>query len=268
MLFCGLFTMAPIIREPKTPQVAEQARLSTPDARDRLIIALDLPSGSEAMAMVDRLEGSCRWFKIGMELFYAAGTDLVRELRRRQFNLFLDLKLHDIPNTVAAAVRTLGTLDVQLLTLHGSGGPEMLGMAQHAAGGSMGLLAVTVLTSMDAAQLRETGVQHDPADQVLRLAHLAQHAGLRGVICSPLEVAAVRAALGPKATLVVPGIRPLSAAMDDQKRVATPADAIRDGASMLVVGRPVTRAQDPAQAATAILQEIQRELQSAATAAR
>ena len=144
----------------------------------------------------------------------------------------------------------------------------MLAAAQHAAAetGTARLLAVTVLTSMNSAQLHQTGVPDTPADQVLRLARLARDAGLSGVVCSPIEVSAVHTELGPGATLVVPGVRPLSAALDDQKRVASPADAIRAGASMLVVGRPIVRAPDPAEAATAILQEIQGELQRMAAA--
>ena len=249
-----------------TPEEAQhsgqQSTRSTPGPRDRLIVALDLPSRDKALVMVEQLQGTCRWFKIGLELFYSAGADLVRELRRRELNVFLDLKLHDIPNTVAAAVRTLGQLDVQLLSLHASGGAEMLDAAQRAASeyGTTRLLGVTVLTSMNAAQLHQTGVPDGPANQVLRLAGLAQDAGLSGVVCSPIEVASVRSVLGPGATLVVPGVRPLSAALDDQKRVAAPAKAIEAGASMLVIGRPITRAADPANAAAAILEEIESEL--------
>ena len=236
-----------------------QPRAKPIDAPDQLIIALDLPSAREALTLVDRLDARCRWFKVGMELFYAAGADLVRELRRRQLNVFLDLKLHDIPNTVAAAIGRLSELDVQLLTVHAGGGPEMLTAAQRAAqdSGRVALLGVTVLTSIDNAQLREIGVTDDPATQVLRLARLAHQAGLAGVVCSPLEVTSVRAALGPDALLVIPGIRPAATAADDQKRIATPRDAIRNGASMLVVGRPITRASDPAQAAAEILAQMQ-----------
>jgi orotidine-5'-phosphate decarboxylase len=229
------------------------------DARDRLAVALDVPDGRSALEMVDRLGGVCRWLKVGMELYYSAGNELVETLRGRGYRIFLDLKLHDIPNTVAGAVRSVTGVGAELLTVHASGGPAMLRAAAEAAQapGAPRLLAVTVLTSMDAGELEATGVHGTPAEQVVRLAKLAKDSGIDGMVCSPEEVAAVRATTGPETILVVPGIRPAGSAADDQKRLATPAETIARGASILVVGRPITRASDPAAAARAILNEIE-----------
>jgi orotidine-5'-phosphate decarboxylase len=226
--------------------------------KNRLAVALDFPDAYQAMKLVDSLGQTCQWFKVGMELYYAAGNDMIRQLRDRGFDVFLDLKLHDIPNTVAGAVRSATKAGVSLLTLHASGGSAMMTAAAEAAKapGSPRLLAVTVLTSMDAAQLAATGITASPADQVLRLANLATQSGIDGFVCSAEEVAAVRAATGPDSLLVIPGIRPEGAAIGDQKRIATPAQAIAQGASMLVVGRPITQAADPGAAAEAILDEI------------
>jgi orotidine-5'-phosphate decarboxylase len=228
------------------------------DAQERLIVALDFPNIDEAFALVDDLQGTCRWFKVGMELYYAAGNAVVERLRARGYDVFLDLKLHDIPNTVARAVRTVSQSGAALLTIHASGGIAMLEAAAEAATapGAPRLLAVTVLTSLDAGQLSAVGVADPPATQVLRLARLAQQAGIDGLVCSAEETAAVRAAMGPAATLVIPGIRPTGADHGDQIRVATPRDAIARGASMLVVGRPITRAKYPADAAEKILREM------------
>ena len=232
-------------------------------ARDRLAVALDFPSLREAMRLVDALEGRCRWFKVGMELFYAPGSGeaggwgAVAALRERGFEVFLDLKLHDIPNTVAGAVRSLESAGASLLTVHAGGGAAMLEAARSAVRGeSMRLLAVTVLTSMDAGQLREVGVVHEPMAQVLRLGRLARDAGMDGMVCSAAEVGELRADLGRTPLLVVPGIRPAGAVLGDQRRVAGPGEALRRGASMLVVGRPITQAADPAGAAEAILAEM------------
>jgi orotidine-5'-phosphate decarboxylase len=210
------------------------------------------------MELVDQLQGCCKWFKVGMELYYAAGNAVVEHLRARGFEVFLDLKLHDIPNTVAGAVRTVTRAGAGLLTVHAGGGQAMLQAAAEAASapGAPRLLAVTLLTSMDAGQLNGVGVCGPVDAQVLRLARLAQAAGIDGLVCSAEEVGAVRQALGEKALLVVPGIRPTGVAVNDQRRVATPAEAIAQGASMLVVGRPITQAADPAQAAMGILAEI------------
>ena len=227
--------------------------------KDRLAIALDFADEREAMKLVDRLDNTCQWFKVGMELYYATGNGIVQQLRNRGFNVFLDLKLHDIPNTVAGAVRSATRAGASLLTIHAGGGAAMMSAAAEAASapGSPRLLAVTVLTSMDASELAGVGITASPADQVLRLAKLAKKSGIDGMVCSPEEVAALRKETGPDTLLVVPGIRPAGSATDDQKRIATPAQAIADGASMLVVGRPITRAADPAAATQSILQEIE-----------
>ena len=228
------------------------------DAADRLAVALDFPSAESALAFVDKLEGSCRWFKVGMELFYASGTGLVHTLRNRGFEVFLDLKLHDIPNTVAGAVRSVTTTGASLLTLHALGGERMMNAALEAAQapGSPRLIAVTVLTSMDRSDLVCIGLDVTPAEQALRLAQLARSCGIAGMVCSPEEVSRLRQEFGRDNLLVVPGIRPTGTEAGDQRRISTPASAIHDGASMLVVGRPITQAASPAQAARAILDEI------------
>jgi len=228
-------------------------------SRDQLAVALDLPDETQAIHLVDRLGNTCQWFKVGMELYYATGNRIVRQLRDRGFSVFLDLKLHDIPNTVAGAVRSATQAGASLLTIHASGGAAMMAAAAEAASapGSPRLLAVTVLTSMDAEQLAGIGITVSPADQALRLAKLAQASGIDGMVCSAEEVAMLRGETRPGTLLVVPGIRPTGSAVEDQKRVATPAQAIAHGASLLVVGRPITRAKDPAAAAQAVLEEIE-----------
>jgi orotidine-5'-phosphate decarboxylase len=227
-------------------------------AKDRLAVALDVPDTIAALALVDRLEDSCRWLKVGMELYYSAGNALVETLRNRGYSIFLDLKLHDIPNTVAGAVRSATMAGAELLTVHAFGGGAMLRAAAEAAEmpGSPRLLAVTVLTSMDANELTSVGVSASPAEQALRLARLAKDSGIDGMVCSAEEVTSLRREIGPDALLVVPGIRPFGASVDDQRRIATPGDAISRGSSMLVVGRPITKATDPAAAARAVLEEI------------
>jgi orotidine-5'-phosphate decarboxylase len=229
-------------------------------AAERLIVALDFPDAAAALALVDQLDGATRWFKIGLELYIAEGNSLVAEVQRRGYSVFLDLKLHDIPNTVASAVGAASRLGVDMLTIHAAGGPVMLAAAVEAAGKaerSPALLAVTVLTSMDGAQLSATGVADIPAEQVQRLARMALGCGVQGLVCSPNEVSSLRGETGGGPLLVVPGIRPAGAAVGDQKRVATPGSAIADGASYLVVGRPITQAVDPGAAARAILAEMQ-----------
>ncbi len=226
--------------------------------RDRLIVALDFPSASAALSLVDRLEGRCDWFKVGLELYLAAGNAIVETLRARGHDVFLDLKLHDIPNTVAGAVRSVSSVGASLLTVHAAGGAAMLEAAANAAAATRdapNLLAVTVLTSMDAAQLAGIGIPAPPAEQVLCLARLAHAAGVTGLVCSPEEAARLRHEL-PTSLLVVPGIRPKGSARADQSRIATPADALAHGASMLVVGRPITQAMDPAAVVDAILAEM------------
>jgi len=231
---------------------------SSESADARLIVALDYPDAKAALDLVDRLEGATRWFKIGLELYVAEGNSLVAELQRRGYSIFLDLKFHDIPNTVASAVRSVARVGAHMLTVHAAGGPAMLSAAAEAAGetGPI-LLAVTVLTSMDGAQLAATGVSGSPAVQVETLAPMAYANGARGLVCSAVEVANLRNRLGSKPLLVIPGIRPEGAATGDQRRVATPGAAIAAGASYLVVGRPITRAEDPGVAARAILAEMQ-----------
>lgn len=227
-------------------------------AKDRLIVALDFPDAASALRLVDRLEGGCRWFKVGLELYLAAGNPIVEALKKRGLSVFLDLKLHDIPNTVAGAVRSVAGLGAELLTVHASGGPTMLAAAAEAAAATAGapqLLAVTVLTSMDEAQLHAIGVASSPAKEALLLAQIAQQSGISGFVCSPEEAAQMRRAI-PRSTLVTPGIRPAGAAIGDQKRIATPAAALAAGADYLVVGRPITQAKEPGVAANEILQEM------------
>lgn len=234
---------------------------ATEQARDRLIVALDVPDAATAAAFVERLEGTCKWFKVGLELYVAEGPRVLEPLFAKGHSVFLDLKLHDIPNTVAGAVRSAAKLGAQMLTLHAGGGPAMLAAAQMALEGTAHppqLLAVTVLTSMDQAQASAVGLNRSPAEQVELLARMGLEAGLRGFVCSPEEVARLRSITGPEGVLVIPGIRPAGAAVGDQKRIATPADALRQGASYLVVGRPITQAQEPARAAETILQEMAR----------
>jgi orotidine-5'-phosphate decarboxylase len=225
---------------------------------ERLIVALDFPDATSALACADQLGGSVSWFKVGLELYLSAGDSVVRELKRRGHHVFLDLKLHDIPNTAASAVRSLARLEPDLLTVHAAGGRAMLNAAADAARSlphPPRLLAVTVLTSMDAAALVETGISASPVEQVLRLGRLAAECGIEGMICSPGEAAALHSAL-PKALLVTPGIRPAGADAGDQKRIATPQFALAAGASKLVVGRPITAAPDPKAAAQMILSDM------------
>ncbi len=232
---------------------------SLEEARRRLIVALDVPDAHSAIALVNNLEGQCSWFKVGLELFINAGPAVLEPLIKRGHSVFLDLKLHDIPNTVAAAVRSAASLGVRMLTLHAAGGPAMLSAAHAALEGLSDppqLLAVTVLTSMDAAQLTAVGVSRDLAAQVNLRAKMGLESGISGFVCSPKEVASLRALTGPAGVLVTPGIRPAGAETADQKRIATPAEALRQGASYLVVGRPITQAPDPAEAAEAILREM------------
>jgi len=226
----------------------------------RLIVALDYPNAVPALELAERLRGVCRWFKVGLELYIAEGNGIVRELLRREYSVFLDLKLHDIPNTVAGAVRSVAAVGAGFLTVHAAGGPAMLEAAVEAADSvpdAPKLLAVTVLTSMDQLQLAAIGVDHSPENQVLRLADTAREAGITGLVASAEEVGTLRQRF-PDATLVIPGIRPAGSQVADQKRVATPAAALACGASYLVVGRPITQAADPAAAAQAIVDEMQR----------
>lgn len=224
-----------------------------------LILVLDAQSTRDVTPVLRQLQGTVRWVKIGLEMYTACGPDAVREIAGLGFNVFLDLKLHDIPNTVAKAVESAARLPIGMLTLHTGGGREMMQWAvkaqqQHAP--NLLLLGVTVLTSMSAPGLAETGVTGSPEQQVVRLGRLAADSGLRGLVCSPLEIVPLRAALPAEVALVTPGIRPRDAKADDQTRVMTPAEAARAGASFIVVGRPIFKAPDPAAAARAILAEL------------
>jgi orotidine-5'-phosphate decarboxylase len=227
-------------------------------AKCRLIVALDVPTLADAGELGRQLAGVCGWVKVGLELFTAAGPAAVEQMQKLGFDVFLDLKLHDIPNTVAGAVHAAGATGAKMLTVHTLGGLAMLAAAQETASSMTNgprLLGVTVLTSMDAAQLDAVGVSGPPAAAVTRLAMLARSAGLSGLVCSAEEVSGLRKEL-PHALLVTPGIRPAGADIGDQKRIATPAAALQAGADFLVVGRPITQAKDPAAAAAAILDEM------------
>ena len=225
-----------------------------------LCVALDAPDLATADAWARGVAPHAGLLKVGLELFSAEGGEAVRRIARHG-PVFLDLKLHDIPNTVAGAVRSLAPLRPAWLTIPAAGGAAMVAAAREAAekaGGAerMKILAVTVLTSLDAAALAETGVAGGPVQQVLRLARLAVAAGADGLVCSPREVAPLRAALGDGPALVVPGVRPAGSAADDQARTATPEEMAAAGADYVVVGRPITKAADPAAAAAAIARAL------------
>ena len=225
---------------------------------DKLLIALDVPSAAEALKLADTLRGAVGGFKIGSQLFTSEGPAIVRTLAARGDRVFLDLKFHDIPNTVAGAVRAAARLGVAMLTLHAAGGRAMLEAAVAAAGDAAArpwLLGVTVLTSLDMADLAATGIASAPGDQALRLGELSLQAGLDGLVCSPQEIATLRHAFGPAPRLVIPGIRP-AAGGDDQKRTMVPAEALSLGADVLVIGRPITRAASPAEAAAKIVRSL------------
>lgn len=222
-----------------------------------LIVALDRPSQREALEIVDRLGEGIDFYKVGLQLFTSAGPGIVRTLRGRGKRVFLDLKLHDIPNTVAGAVRAADDLDVELLTVHASGGPAMLEAAAKAAD-RVRLLAVTVLTSLGAAELARTWDRPvaDAGDEVVRLGRLARDAGIDGLVSSALEAGALRSALGADALLVTPGIRLAGDAGQDQARIATPSMAVANGADALVLGRTLTAAPDPLRTLALIRSEL------------
>ena len=225
-----------------------------------LIVALDVSSIAEVEQTVDRLGDSVTFYKIGLELFSAEGPEVIRAVKRRGKKVFLDLKLHDIPRTVERAVKSGAALGVDLMTIHASGGRNMIRAAKDAAlsCGALApkILAVTVLTSLDQPDLDDLGVGRGMRAQVEALGLLACVNGADGIVCSPQEATAMRAALGPDALLVTPGVRPAGAAIGDQKRVATPGQAVRDGATHLVVGRPILEADDPCAAARMIAAEM------------
>lgn len=225
----------------------------------RIIVALDFPAEAPALALLEQLDPSRCRVKIGKELFTRAGPRLVEHAAAAGFDVFLDLKFHDIPNTVAAACAAAADLGVWMVNVHASGGPSMLRAARERLDRLPSpplLIAVTVLTSLDAADLAAVGCAGDPAERVLELARLTQVAGLDGIVCSPLEAGPVRQALGPDFRLVTPGVRPASAERGDQKRVMTPAQALAAGADYLVIGRPITGALEPMQALAAIEREV------------
>ena len=227
----------------------------------KIIVALDFADAAPALALVARLDPALCRLKVGKELFTVAGPELVRVLVARGFEVFLDLKFHDIPNTVAAACRAAAGLGVWMLNVHASGGRRMMTAAQQALADMPQrprLIAVTVLTSMSAEDLTEVGISGAPADQVLRLARLSHACKLDGVVCSAQEAAMLRADLGTDFRLVTPGIRPEGAEVGDQRRVMTPAEALRAGATDLVIGRPITAAADP----LAALKQIQSDIQN------
>jgi orotidine-5'-phosphate decarboxylase len=236
-------------------EVASAAKVKS--TRDRLIVALDVPNADEARRVVSQLSGSAGMFKVGLQLFTAEGPGLVRELVRSGHRVFLDLKLHDIPNTITHAVRSAVDLGVSMLTVHASAGSEGLRAAVEAGGNHMAVVAVTVLTSFNDQDLQGIGVSHPVAGQVLHLAALARAAGCAGVVTSPRETAQVRQAQGASFAIVNPGVRPAGSQKDDQERTATPGEAIRSGATYVVVGRPITKAPDPARAAYEIVQEME-----------
>lgn len=234
-------------------------------ADDRLIVALDVSTMDAMKSIVSSLGDSVSFYKVGMELFYAEGDQTVRYLQEHGKHVFLDLKLHDIPNTVAHGVSSLTRLGANLITIHGQGGPIMMKAAAEAARESaekLGierpkLLAITVLTSFDDESWTSIGGQLPIADQVIRLAKLAKESGMDGVVCSALEAKMIREACGPDFLIVTPGIRPSFAATNDQKRIATPSNALQDGASRLVIGRPITQAEHPQEAVRLIIEEME-----------
>ena len=229
------------------------------DPKSRLIVALDVPDRTTALQKVEQLSGKVGYFKLGLEIFTAEGPRLVEEIRDRGENVFLDLKLHDIPNTVAGAVRSICRLGVQMLTVHASGGAAMLSAAMEAAQATARpplILAVTALTSLSEEDVARLGVGQKVEQWVETLAGIAHDAGVRGLVASSRELPMLRGKFSNDMKLVIPGIRPAGAATQDQSRTATPGDAIRAGADFIVVGRPILKAEDPATAADAIVAEI------------
>ena len=232
---------------------------------DRLIVALDFPTMEQAVACVEECGDAVSHYKVGMELFYAAGAPMITYLKNQGKHIFLDLKLQDIPNTVAHALMVLSDLGADMMNVHAVGGKKMMAEAVKAvreAAAKAGrpapkLIAVTILTSMDNEQYADLNYKNTIAEQVISLAKLAKEAGMDGVVASPQEAAGIREACGPDFLIVTPGVRPAGASLDDQSRVATPAGAFKNGSSHIVVGRPITKAEDRKAAAEAIVKEIQ-----------
>lgn len=232
------------------------------EARERIIVALDCDR-TEALELAGKLSGHATWLKVGMTLFYAEGPDIVREFRELGFKVFLDLKFHDIPHQVRGAARSAALAGADLLSVHGLGSGAMLAACREGAeevaerrGARPKLVAITVLTSMDQEALAQIGIDAPVAEEAARLASLAKANGIDGIVCSPQEARAMRQLLGEDALIVTPGVRPAGAALGDQSRVATPAAALEAGASHLVVGRPITSADDPVKAYEAIVSEL------------
>ena len=234
-------------------------------SKDKLIVALDVDTPAKALDLVQRLHNVAGMFKVGSQLFTAAGPQIVRDIIALDSKVFLDLKFHDIPHQIAGAARSAAELGVSLFTIHASGGSEMMRRAAESVaevsqqtGVRSRVLAITVLTSMDATTLSDIGVSSTPSESVMRLVKLAEAAGVDGVVASPQEIETIRSTVSnPNFLVVTPGIRPAATANEDQKRVATPASAIAAGASYLVVGRPITGAPDPLVAAEQIIAEMQ-----------
>lgn len=228
--------------------------------QDKIIIALDVPDTDGALRLIDSIADHGEppaLCKIGLELFTAEGPSVVKAVKARGCEIFLDLKFHDIPNTVAHAIRSAAGLGVAMTTIHAVGGPVMMEAAAKAAEKmELLILAVTVLTSMDSAQLSATGIHVEPKEQVLRLAGLAAKAGIGGIVCSPLEILAIRDSFDEQLRIVTPGVRPIWAAAGDQKRVMTPAEAVKAGSDWLVIGRPITAAENPKEAYAKVVAEL------------
>jgi orotidine-5'-phosphate decarboxylase len=220
---------------------------------DRLVIAVDLSSREEILRLVDALRGSVGVFKLGLQAFIANGPSIVREVVASGERVFLDLKIHDIPNTAKHAVAEAVSLGASMATVHAAGGEAMLRACAH---DSLLVLGVTVLTSLDEAELARIGLRGSPVDNAVRLARLAKDSGLRGVVASPLEIASIREACGPGFVILTPGIRPAGADAGDQRRTMTPGEAVAAGADYVVVGRPITSAADPRSVALRIVEEM------------
>lgn len=261
----AIFETVTIDFETKSKEAMPLQTITTPSStKDRLIVALDVPDRDGALRLVERLSGTVGMFKIGSQLFTAEGPQLVREVIGSGERVFLDLKFHDIPNTVAGAVESAARLGVSILNVHTLGGSEMMRAAAHAVG-DRGLLwitrpavlGVTVLTSMDKVDLADVGITSDLSGEVVRLATLARDSGLDGIVASPHEIRLIRECITAKRFIILtPGIRPAWAEKRDQKRIAAPAEALRDGADFIVIGRAITHSSDPRAAAKRILEEI------------